>query len=714
MTLQTPPTPTTATRPLPAAPPEWAIERAVKRVGKATGAAGRALDRLAKVPVVGAVVRFFSSIWIGIGVLLLLAIYIALGSGFATMRARMEMTDLQFFNWYPMRVLVGWLALNLTVVTLRRIPLTLFKLGSWTVHVGILTLIGGSVWYFSHKTEGAVRIYLGQTKDAYYDATERALYAYPVRSDGTIDEAHGTMTPLPGLPIFYDHVSKLGTGLDMAVPGRAFAGLGEGMAGVSARVTGYYAAAEQDPVWVPERDGGATQPGGATAAGDELGAVSPAVRISLTLTGASGGQWLVANSPAARVLDFPDDPNGFFGVEYLYHPTAERLAEVTAPLEGPLGLTVRVPGKGVEKTYTVTPGQTIAVEGTPYTLKVAGVQPAMQLVSKGYEGTTSNSLMVQVTKKEGEKETTFNRMALFRYPERSPDFITGPDGKQKRVQDRVDNDIQIVFDDAQRDQFWVVEGEDGKLELVQRAAGGKVTRTPVKVGEGGAVATQVRSVPMTVSVLERTQMKRGLEVHVIPESQRKSGTAMDAMQRSAVEMEVAKGDARVEKVFVPFVQFAQVGEEPGAHPTVVDVPGAGKVGLLLSNTRRELPSTVKLANFEAIKYPGATNTYEDYVSTLEVKDKGSGQTETLVARLNAPAENHGLYYFQAAWDGNLWPGQRFSVLGVGNRPGIKVMILGALLMILGIGYAFYVKPILLKVKKQQLAEWAASRKGTGN
>jgi hypothetical protein len=41
------------------------------------------------------------------------------------------------------------------------------------------------------------------------------------------------------------------------------------------------------------------------------------------------------------------------------------------------------------------------------------------------------------------------------------------------------------------------------------------------------------------------------------------------------------------------------------------------------------------------------------------------------------------------------------------------MILGALLMILGIGYAFYVKPILLKVKKQQLAEWAASRKGTG-
>ncbi len=710
MTLQSPPTPTTATRTTNAAPPEWAIERGIKRVGKVSGALGRGLDRLAKAPVIGAVVRFFSSIWIGIGVLLLLAIYIAVGSGFATMRAKLEMTDLQFFDAWPMRVLVGWLALNLTVVTLRRIPLTLFKLGSWTVHVGILTLIGGSVWYFSHKTEGAVRIYLGQAKDVYYDATERALYAYPVLADGTIDEAHGTMTPLPTLPIFYDHLSKLGTGLDMAVPGEAFAGLGKGLEGISARVTGYYAAAEQDPVWIPDRNGGGAAAGAETqpAGGEES---SPAVRISLTLTGASGGQWLVANSPAARVLDFPDDPNGFFGVEYLYHPTAERLAEITAPLEGPLGLTVRVPGKGVDKTYTVTPGQTISVAGTPYTLKVAGVQPAMELVSKGYEGTMSNSLMVQVTKKEGEKETTFNRMALFRYPERSPDFITGPDGKQKRVQDRVDNDIQIVFHDAQRDQFWVVEGTDGKLELVQRAAGGKVTRTPVQAGEGGAVA-QVRTVPLTVSVLERTQMHRGLEVHVIPEAQRKSGTAMDAMQRSAVEMELGKGDARVEKVFVPFVQFAQVGELPGAHPTVVEVPGAGKVGLLLSNTRRELPSRVKLANFEPIKYPGATNTFADYVSTLEVTDKGGGQTETMVARLNAPAENHGLYYFQAAWDGNLWPGQRFSVLGVGNRPGIKVMILGALLMILGIGYAFYVKPVLLKVKKQQLAEWA-SRKGKG-
>jgi hypothetical protein len=330
------------------------------------------------------------------------------------------------------------------------------------------------------------------------------------------------------------------------------------------------------------------------------------------------------------------------------------------------------------------------------------------LVSKGYEGTFSNSLLVHVVKKEGDKASEFDRMALFRYPERSPDFVVGPDGKQKRVQDRVDNDIEIVFQDAQRDQFWIVEGTDGKLELVQRAAGGKVTRTPLTVGEKGAVPTQVRTVPMTVAVLERAAQMHEVRVpRIIPEAQRKSGTAMDAMQLSGLDLEVSKGDYVVPHVFVPFVQFAQVGDPPGEHPMVVELPGVGKVGLLLSNTRRELPSVLKLKDFEAVKYPGATNSFADFVSTLEVTDKATGKVETQVARLNAPAENHGLYYFQAAWDGNQLPGQHFSVLGVGNRPGIKVMILGAILMIAGIGYAFYVKPVLMKVKKQQLAAWAA-------
>ena len=38
-------------------------------------------------------------------------------------------------------------------------------------------------------------------------------------------------------------------------------------------------------------------------------------------------------------------------------------------------------------------------------------------------------------------------------------------------------------------------------------------------------------------------------------------------------------------------------------------------------------------------------------------------------------------------------GETVSVIGVANRPGIWVMVAGAGLIVLGIGYAFYVKPI---------------------
>jgi hypothetical protein len=45
-------------------------------------------------------------------------------------------------------------------------------------------------------------------------------------------------------------------------------------------------------------------------------------------------------------------------------------------------------------------------------------------------------------------------------------------------------------------------------------------------------------------------------------------------------------------------------------------------------------------------------------------------------------------------------------LGVGNRPGLTTMVVGAILMILGIGYSFYIKPLLLNAKKKSLAAWA--------
>ena len=202
---------------------------------------------------------------------------------------------------------------------------------------------------------------------------------------------------------------------------------------------------------------------------------------------------------------------------------------------------------------------------------------------------------------------------------------------------------------------------------------------------------------------------------IVPPEQRERGqTAMDAMQFSIVEVELARGSFRA-RAYVPFVQFAQIGEPPlGREPTVIDIPGVGKIGLLLSTTRRELPVNVKLTDFHAIKYRGAMNSYEDFVSNIQFTDKKSGRVQMATARLNEPAANGGIYYFQSGWGGeNVAPGKQFSILGVGNRPGLHVMTLGAILIVIGIGYSFYVKPVLLKAKKESLAEWSARRAAEG-
>src|SRR5690348_15400998 len=102
-------------------PGEWVSERIVKAIGRLPAAAGRFLDRLAKLPPLGPIIRFFSSVWVGIGWLFLLGVYIGIGSGFPNFRAKLEMTDLQFFDAWPMQIILAGLSLSLIVVTLRRI-----------------------------------------------------------------------------------------------------------------------------------------------------------------------------------------------------------------------------------------------------------------------------------------------------------------------------------------------------------------------------------------------------------------------------------------------------------------------------------------------------------------------------------------------------------------------------------------------------------------
>jgi len=64
--------------------------------------------------------------------------------------------------------------------------------------------------------------------------------------------------------------------------------------------------------------------------------------------------------------------------------------------------------------------------------------------------------------------------------------------------------------------------------------------------------------------------------------------------------------------------------------------------------------------------------------------------------------------FQAQWDPN---GQRFTVLGVGNRPGVWIMTAGCVVLTVGLMYAFYAKPLIVRrMKEKAIAEAKAKGK----
>ncbi|MBM3886286.1 MAG: hypothetical protein FJ361_10715, partial [Gemmatimonadetes bacterium] len=124
-----------------------------------------------------AILDLFSSVRFGIAILAALFVYMSVGSAGivypvhpnvfhpdAWVHAQLrqwrpfEMTEFEWFHWWPFDVMLGLLCANLTVTTLRRIPFRPVNYGVWMIHSGIIMLVVGSVIYFGTKVEGEVPV----------------------------------------------------------------------------------------------------------------------------------------------------------------------------------------------------------------------------------------------------------------------------------------------------------------------------------------------------------------------------------------------------------------------------------------------------------------------------------------------------------------------------------------------------------------------------
>lgn len=124
----------------------------------------------------------FTTVWFGIIILGALFLYCSIGSSgvpvsifiweptawvnLREMRG-LEMTEFEWFHWWPFKWLVALLCLNMVIVTIRKIPFNLLTFGVWMIHTGVIVLVLGCVVYFSYKVEGDVlisrrRVYIQQ------------------------------------------------------------------------------------------------------------------------------------------------------------------------------------------------------------------------------------------------------------------------------------------------------------------------------------------------------------------------------------------------------------------------------------------------------------------------------------------------------------------------------------------------------------------------
>jgi len=675
-----------------------------------------------------------NSVPFGITLIALVAIYIAVGSGYPGLRESLEMDELAFFAWWPFKLLCALLVVNLAVVTVVRIPLTPPRYGVWSIHLGIILLVMSVGAYYLQKTEGLALVGMDQVQRHYYDRFERALF---------FRTPYSTSAPvrLTSLPRFRGHEegsSKLRGGdlreieplvrhIDPSGGHEPHvAGLGHTL-GLKDRLTfdvvAYHPYAEIER-WAT--DPAVRRTGLRLRLHDDHGAAAE---------GGEGVRWLIAGEPNESVL-----PIGSAALEHRHLPTQADVDLTVGAAQRLHKLTVTL-GDGFTQELFVQPGEVHVLGDTGYTLAVEGFAPQFPMSGTGEPVDT---LLLMVERKGDAGPTRFRRMVL-NGRDVQTDFKldqpgAGPMGQRQKEPLDPRLVVRYAFNDPTR-LLPAVQGMTAKYLFLtaEDGAGFTLLRTSAAAGpyvnaaEGGHADVTVAAPPSLLAagpggggeqVLGRLTVERndhvsasGRVVPVPPEKRDRQLAAGGGKQ--VVVLRVRCGDWQ-QDVAVPYVMFAM--DIPRWETRPVRVTGAdGAFQIALTNTTLTMPKAVRLDRFDAVPYEGGdvsgNSIMRDFKSTLTVFDRETGRSEVKTASLNEPAfvrverpfpmADESWIMSQARWDPSQ---QQFTILQVGNRPAVRMMAFSCVLIFGGLIWAFYVKPVLIRrMKAAALAE--AARRG---
>jgi hypothetical protein len=684
-----------------------------------------------------------NSVPFGIATMVAIGLYIAVGSGWVGLREWLEMDELLFFNWWPLKLLIVLLVANLTVVTVVRIPFTPPRYGVWTIHMGIILLVSSLSAYYTFKTEGLMPLIKGRTTARYYDRWERALY---VRSEfGT-----GTPVTLPGLPRFREYDESFGNAAYLDKPT---------MRNIEPQVTAIDVKTDQRSLVSLAQSLGVKDPitldviGYYPYATTERWKIDPAVNSTgLHVSNAEHPEqadWMVARQAAAAVI-----PIGEAVLEHRHVPTQADIDLSTGAAKRLHKLTITA--GGLNETAFVEPGEEIEVGKTGYTIKVEGFTPQFPTFASGGKE-KADTLTVLITHRDGVTNSSFRRTILSEkqpaegmatQPTTPPagvqtDFElnvegAGPFGKRKR-EGLLDEKIQLkyAFNDPTK-LLPTMQDSTVKYVLFTSDDTPGITMLRVSSREASVVNKADYKVDLTLTaprpmfggesgerelgklVIERNDhVTVSSEIVPIPQGKRDSQAARAGVGQM-VKVRVTCSDWH-QDVPVPFDEFAL--EHSNWVSPKVRVPGAtGEFQLMLGNAVLPLPIKVRLENFEPVPYAGGEANRQsfmrDFRSTISMIDTESGRSERATASLNSPAfyampsrvpfmPGMSWLFSQASWT----PGDLdTTTLQVGNRPAVGMMVTACGMIFVGLMYAFYAKPFVIKAMKRNAIKAAQERK----
>lgn len=706
--------------------------------------------------------RLLNSVPLGITFMVLTALYIAVGSGrpwlrlygigdWPGLRYWFDLTDLQFFDAWPLKVLMGLLIANLVVVTWRRIPLTPPRYGVWCVHSGIITLILSTSFYYHNKLEGRVRLYVNpttglNTADHYYDKDQRALYLKVGRQ-----LLNGY--PLPELPKFKDYDASLGNtdalvsrglfNLDayLDVPDEATGkvvrkNISDFMgwkAPLKLSVIGYYPYARVTTDFVEDPASDTT--------GVQLSMPDLQQHMGQTL----GPWWLISTDSRFSQFPLADD----LGIDLEQISGDAKLVAAATEAAGKIfKLEVKltgIPGGDHAETLYVQAGKSYPIGKTGYTLSIENYNPAWPMFG-------THEMVRAMTLKITSPTQTYRRMVLDGTPLQT-DFKLGVAGAPpigKRQKQPLDKNLTINFTVNDPDQLLPREGTvkhtlitltdaPGVVDVVAGfSTVGSVTRYDSGSGDleiappsqeasapfapqppAGDDSSNEPSHPPIKLHFQRMDHLRGVDsIRPVPAARRERNAEDEGIYQVA-KVKVAMGDWST-VVIVPFAdQVVEAAQNNGIMQPwsggMVRVPGVKlPLQLQLGQTRRPLPARLTIDKFDLIPYAGGrvdqNSLMRDFRSTVTINDSQTGEQITDVAHMNHPIyfRNGQWLFFQAAYDGQ---SRAWTELGVGNRPGVTVMILGCVMIFAGLLYAFYAKPLIIRrMKKKAIARALAAGK----